>query len=257
MNGMIEKPWTVAIISLVCGVIWIALLYAVLGSMGDKGTFLSVVLLDTGESTSFPFTIQSAMWLVFFFGLGELLKRYFVAEKEAAELQRGYLPEDENTMLRVKDLPPVFKGLNEKVEDASLFLPQMIHRIILQFQSTKAVDQAHSLLTSTLNLHEHEIDLRYTTIRYVTWLIPTIGFIGTVIGIAMALNYAGVNDMANQSALSEVTTRLGVAFNTTLVALMQSAVLVFMMQMVQAREERALNHSAQYCLDNLINRLYV
>jgi hypothetical protein len=33
-------------------------------------------------------------------------------------------------------------------------------------------------------------------------------------------------------------------------------ILVFTMHVVQAREERALNKAGQYCVDNLINRLY-
>jgi biopolymer transport protein ExbB/TolQ len=83
------------------------------------------------------------------------------------------------------------------------------------------------------------------------------GFIGTVIGIMLALNYAG--DRANVESpdmLFQVTERLGVAFSTTLVALVMAAVLVFIQSIVQAREERALNQAGQYCLDNLINRLY-
>jgi len=56
--------------------------------------------------------------------------------------------------------------------------------------------------------------------------------------------------------LSELTQRLAVAFYTTLLALIQAAILVFIMHIVQAQEERSLNLSGQYCLDNLINRLY-
>jgi hypothetical protein len=36
-----------------------------------------------------------------------------------------------------------------------------------------------------------------------------------------------------------------------------SAVLVLIQHVVQAYEERSLNQAGQYCLDNLINRLYV
>jgi hypothetical protein len=32
--------------------------------------------------------------------------------------------------------------------------------------------------------------------------------------------------------------------------------LVFIQNLVQGREENALNKAGQYCLDNLINRLY-
>ena len=49
---------------------------------------------------------------------------------------------------------------------------------------------------------------------------------------------------------------IGVAFNTTLLALSMSLLLVLAQHMIQAFEERMLNEAGQYCLDNLINRLY-
>jgi biopolymer transport protein ExbB/TolQ len=94
-------------------------------------------------------------------------------------------------------------------------------------------------------------------VRYITWLIPSLGFIGTVIGIMLALNYAG--DRANVQSpdmLYQVTERLGVAFSTTLLALVMASILVFLQNIIQGREETALNRAGQYCLDNLINRLY-
>jgi biopolymer transport protein ExbB/TolQ len=106
-------------------------------------------------------------------------------------------------------------------------------------------------------LYLHEIDLRYNIPRYIIWLIPSLGFIGTVIGIMLALNYAG--DRANVQSpdmLYHVTERLGVAFATTLLALVQASILVFIQNIVQGREESALNKAGPYCLDNLINRLY-
>ncbi len=128
---------------------------------------------------------------------------------------------------------------------------------MLNFNLGQSVDQTNSLLNSSLELFLHELDLRYNMIRYITWLIPSLGFIGTVIGIMLALNYAG--DRANVESpemLYQVTERLGVAFSTTLVALVMAAILVFLQNLIQGREENMLNKSGQYCLDNLINRLY-
>ena len=41
-----------------------------------------------------------------------------------------------------------------------------------------------------------------------------------------------------------------------LLALVMASILVFIQNVVQGREETALNKAGQYCLDNLINRLY-
>ena len=56
--------------------------------------------------------------------------------------------------------------------------------------------------------------------------------------------------------MTDLTGQLGVAFYTTLLALLQSTVLMLAMHLVQGREEGALNRVGQYCLRNLINRLY-
>ena len=128
---------------------------------------------------------------------------------------------------------------------------------MLGFNLSQSADQTNSLLNSSLELFMHEIELRYSMVRYIIWLVPSLGFIGTVVGIMLALNYAG--NPANVDApdmLYQVTERLGVAFATTLLALVQASILVFIQSLVQGREERALNHAGQYCLDNLVNRLY-
>ena len=41
-----------------------------------------------------------------------------------------------------------------------------------------------------------------------------------------------------------------------MVALAQSAILVFLLQLVQEREETAVNLAGDYTLRNMINRLY-
>ena len=62
--------------------------------------------------------------------------------------------------------------------------------------------------------------------------------------------------VAVQAWFGGMTTKLGLAFNTTFLALILAAILVFLQHIAQGREEEALNSTGQYCLDNLINRLY-
>jgi biopolymer transport protein ExbB/TolQ len=218
------------------------------------------VLTDRGRST-YPLTVQNIMWLVFAIGIGELIVRARDAAAEHAELGRRYLPEDETTILQGPELRRIYAAAREAMQPGSpsegRFLPRLIQRVVTQFQTNQAVDQANALLNSSLELSLHEIDLRYSMVRYVIWAIPTLGFIGTVVGISLALAYAGSVDLQDPSLLSELTKRLAVAFDTTLLALVMSAVLVLIQHVVQAYEERTLNQAGQYCLDNLINRLYV
>ncbi len=212
------------------------------------------ILLDS-DASFWPFTIQNIMWVAFFIGLGELFLRWSAAVDEKAQIKRGYLPTD-GRGLDFETLEKIRQGIVNRRFGKNSFLPRMILRTIDQFSMSKKEDQAISVLNSSLELYMHEIDLRYSTMRYLTWLIPSLGFIGTVMGIMFALQYAGVAENAQaDDFLYQVTSRLGVAFTTTLLALIMSAVIVLIQSFVQAKEERALNEAGQYCLDNLILRL--
>lgn len=216
---------------------------------------IAIFWLDYSSDSAFPypFTIQNLMHLLFFIGLGELLVRWNRAEREHACLTWNLLPEDDHAILQAPDLPPIRKVLTERFAGIEGFLPRLVNLCILQFQASQSVDQTVSVLNSSLDLLSHQVDMRYTTTRYVVWVIPTMGFIGTVVGIAGALGLVDPSDLD----LGRVTSSLGVAFNTTIIALLMSAILVLGQNVVQTHEEHALNRSADYTLSNLINRLYV
>ena len=252
----------VALGSLLIGAATIGMMSLLLPVPEPGDLSASNILLDRG-STLYPFTIQNVMWMIFFLGLGELWLRFAAGRAEMLLLSWALLPEDDTAMLRASDLPPIYKKVVHHPASRDRFLPRLIRRVILQFQNSRSIDQANSLLNSSLELIQHEIDLRYNLLRYIMWLIPTLGFIGTVVGIAMALSYAGANiptELTDSALVKvwvvELTGKLGLAFNTTLIALLMAAVLVFLMHISQGREESALNTAGQYCVDNLINRLY-
>ena len=244
---------------LVGGAVFVAVMSLLLtGEGGDVSA--GGILLDRGSGI-YPLTIQNLMWMLFFVGVGETSVRFLRGRRELRELRLRLLPEDEETMLRAQDLGELYTRVRPPPLGEANFLQRLIARVVLQFQSSRSVDQANALLNSSLELFQHEIDLKYNMMRYMVWLIPTLGFIGTVVGIALALGEAGnMPDTSDEAALSAwmktLTGRLALAFNTTLLALLLSAVLVFLMHLAQGREESALNRAGQYCLDNLINRLY-
>lgn len=218
--------------------------------------WVKVMLLDRERST-YPLTIQTCEWLAFGFGLGELMVRARDARGERAELRSGLLPEDESTILHRPDLRQIYAATRAALyaSPRPRFLPRLVQRIVLQFQANRSVSEANALLTSSLELFQHDIDLRYTLVRYTIWVLPTLGFLGTVMGISLALRYAGDANPRDPNLLHELTKILAVKFDTTLVALSLSAILVFAQHLIQRYEEAALNAVGQYCIDNLINRL--
>jgi len=204
------------------------------------------------------FSIQAFMWFALGFGLGDLLHRFLIVRGRLSALKQGFLPdtpEQEKRVLTSEDMPDIYRS----VKDVKSDLAEIITSLSLRFQAGKSVEQTHELLSSQMELWQYRVDLDYNLLKYVTWLIPTIGFIGTVVGISEALSFAGSGavDPTSDEFLPAVTAKLGVAFETTLLALIMSALLVFLINIVQEREERTVEATGRYCLDNLITRLYV
>lgn len=220
---------------------------------------LGALLLDThvdhvtGHGHTPVVSIHSIIWLLFFVGLGRLLHRWREAAEEERELAKEYRPPEDDIILTGEDLGQLYRKL--RATPQRRFLPRLLERTVAQYQGNKSVAHAHTLLDSCLDLYLHELDLGYHIIRYIVWLIPTIGFIGSVMGIGEALSVAGASKSDDPNLLMNTTSAMSIAFNGTFIALLLSAVLVFILHLAQQREEKALNASAQYCLDKLINRL--
>ena len=90
-----------------------------------------------------------------------------------------------------------------------------------------------------------ELDARHNIIRYSNWAIPSIGFLGTVWGIGASL--ASAHEVMESSgyeqvsAVQSLTGTLSVAFDTTMVALVLSIVLVACERVLGRKEHLVLS----------------
>jgi biopolymer transport protein ExbB/TolQ len=215
---------------------------------------VATLMLDYPSSHfPYPFTIQNVMHVLFFIALGELFLRWRTGKHELSFVKAGFLPEDEETVLQARDLGPIRRKVARLFDGEHGILPSLINLVVLQFQSSRSVDQAAAVLNSSLELIAHRVDLRYGAVRFLAWMIPTLGFIGTVYGLGTSLSEAGAMETID---LKQVAATLGIGFDTTMVALAESAVLVFLLHLAQESEETAVNLAGDYTLRNLINRLH-
>jgi biopolymer transport protein ExbB/TolQ len=173
---------------------------------------------------------------------------------------------NERKLLEV-DLVPVAEGMRILPEDTREFsrqvqqlpdeskrmlLPRALLNALQRFSSTRNIQD---VATSTHTICESEADKlesELSMIRYISWAIPSIGFIGTVRGIGEALAQA---DKAVQGDIAGVTLSLGVAFNSTFIALLISIFLMFLVHQLQLLQERLVYDSEHYCDDKLIRHM--
>jgi biopolymer transport protein ExbB/TolQ len=240
----------VMIFSIIAAVLFIALLTLILPTNSRSA---AVILDRMSPHFSYPFTIQNIEHMIFFLGLGELYVRWRTACHELSFLDKNLLPEDTETVLESADLGPIRKRVAQLFDKEHGILPSLIDLSITQFQSGRSIDQTVAVTNSNLELIQHRVDLSYSLIRYIAWVIPTMGFIGTVIGIGAAL--ASV-PAGTEIKMDVIAHQLAVGFDCTMVALVESAILVFVLHIVQEKEELGVNLAGTYTLRNLINRLY-
>ena len=229
-------------------------------SLDPASTFATVVLDRQSQALPYPFTVQNLMHFMFALGVGEVFVRLYSAADGRRQIDKGLLEERTTRMLTAKELRQLHERVIQDGAGNDRHLHRLIHRVIVQYEATGSVGDAQAVLDSSVEYFQHGIGLRYNMLRYLTWLLPTLGFIGTIIGISLALGKAGsLPDLEDTAALepwiNALTTSLGVAFYTTLVGLALSAVLVFCTNIASSREEQVLNDTGQYCLDNIISRL--
>ena len=90
----------------------------------------------------------------------------------------------------------------------------------------------------------------FALLRTIAWAIPIVGFLGTVIGITIAI--ANVTPEQLESSLPEVTGGLAVAFDTTAQALGMSIVLVLATFLVERGEQVIHNDVERFGIDYLL-----
>lgn len=156
------------------------------------------------------------------------------------------LPEDARRYMRpVQSLPD--KARNRLLSRTVLVALQ-------RFESTQAVQNVSEAVHTSCEAEADRLDSELAMIRYIAWAIPSIGFIGTVRGIGEALSQAY---LAVQGDIAGVTESLGVAFNSTFVALVISIVIMFFVYQLQRYQEEVVIAVESWCDENLLRHLQV
>lgn len=142
-----------------------------------------------------------------------------------------------------KDIPP---------ECLSSPLIQILRSSLWRYSATRSVQNLSDAIESNIDALAVRQDSENTMIRYLIWAIPSIGFIGTVRGIGQALSKA---DQALAGDIAGMTDSLGIAFNSTLVALLISIFLMFFFHQLQRLQDTQRLDTQEYCDKYLLNKI--
>jgi hypothetical protein len=113
-------------------------------------------------------------------------------------------------------------------------------------------DQLDDQLRALSDADALAVEGSYGLTRFITWAIPILGFLGTVVGITDAV--AGVTPEKLEKSMSQVTDGLATAFDTTALALALTMVLMFLTFAVERLEQGALDAADRYAEEQLAHR---
>ncbi|HIE11587.1 MAG TPA: hypothetical protein EYP62_08235 [Kiritimatiellae bacterium] len=165
---------------------------------------------------------------------------------------------DFNDDEQVQDLR---ESVTRRDEFAWSILLNRIERALALWLGSKDVSRVASWAASESDRDVTASDSSYATVRVLIWALPILGFIGTVMGLGQAVSgfakfLAGAAELTQiKEAIAKVTVGLGVAFDTTLLALILTTFLMFPLSWVQRREEGLFVEMDNYMDDHLISHL--
>ena len=132
-------------------------------------------------------------------------------------------------------------------------------------RQTRSVQEVRGALTGQSAIDANLLDSSYTMLRFLIWVIPILGFIGTVLGIGISVaKFADFIPQVSEiekamdslrDGLGQVTSGLGTAFNTTLVALCLVAPLMLFTSWLRKVEEHLLAEIDQFTNHELLGSL--
>ena len=176
----------------------------------------------------------------------------YATYRERKLLEADLLGASENPQ-QVVDLQTLSARLGElSAYTRELLLPRVLSAALYRYSATGNVQDASAAIRELSQTEGDRLESELSIIRYIAWAIPSIGFIGTVRGISDALAKA---HRAVEGDITGVTQSLGVAFNSTFVALAISIVVMFFVYQLQLAQERVVLETETYCDRHLVNRL--
>jgi biopolymer transport protein ExbB/TolQ len=186
-----------------------------------------------------------------------LLSRYLEVRRQRRAFDLPLLPTAEGSRILHEDGRRLQRGLDTIVANRGPFILANLIRVTLgKFASSRSSLGLGETVKTQAEVDQGRLVATMSTVHYLAWAIPALGFLGTVRGLAGSLTMTGHVDQDTQTFIDQATRHLTVAFDCTLVALALSLVVMFLVHSVQRDEEALIIDCQQYCLENLVNRTY-
>jgi biopolymer transport protein ExbB/TolQ len=196
---------------------------------------------------------QESCFVLMLWALAILTYKGLAVYRQQRLLDHDLLGLPDNLPIGPEDTHDLARRLNELPErQRESLLPRALLTAVERFAATGNVQDVSTAARDVCESEGERLESELSIIRYIAWAIPSVGFIGTVRGIGDALGQA---HRAVEGDITGVTASLGVAFNSTFIALVISIVLMFFVHQLQLMQERLVLDSERYVDRWMVRRL--
>lgn len=196
---------------------------------------------------------QEACFILMLWALALMAYKANLTRQESRVFQLNLIQVSQGTSILPEDAREYSRPIQALTPIQQAFLlPRALLTALHRFRSTRNIQDVSNAVRAICESESERLDSELSMIRYIAWAIPSIGFLGTVRGIGQALAQA---HKAAQGDIAGVTQSLGVAFNSTFVALLISIVLMFLLHQLQLAQERLVLDAEAYCDQRLVSNL--
>ena len=200
----------------------------------------------------------------FFGGLSILLLKANKLKFQERALKLSAVPTEPEFVLNEATAATVLNRIHSLVDHPRHFvLLNRIDRALSNFKNIGQVNDVSAILRAQAENDEDQVASSYTVVNGLVWAIPVLGFIGTVLGLSLAIGkftntlQAGGDLAAIRASLQGVTGGLATAFESTLVALTFTLILQLVITFNQKREMGFLDDCNDYCHSHIVSKLRV
>jgi len=203
-------------------------------------------------------------FIVFFFAwsLSIMFTKWIKLKEQRKALAIKPVPIDPDFVLNRETAKEVLLRLRSIVDDTRHYvLLNRVDRALSNLQNIGRIGDVSEILRTQAEYDENQFSSSYTMVSGFLWATPVFGFVGTVLGLSVAVRgfggtLQGASDIgALKGALTTVTGGLGIAFETTLVALVCALATQLLLSTMQLRESEFLDECNDYCHANIISKL--
>jgi biopolymer transport protein ExbB/TolQ len=199
--------------------------------------------------------------LCFFWGAVTAVMKIPKLRLQRRALDLAAVPQHHDFVLNEATAKTVLERLRSLVDDTSHFiLLNRIDRALSSLHNIGGINDVSSILKSQAENDENHIASSYALINAMIWAIPVLGFVGTVLGLSMAMarfNVGNGDAESIKASLGGAIAGLSTAFETTLVGLVFALVLHLLSDLVQQQETDFLDECNDYCHAHVVSKLRV